>query len=75
MKIYVKQMSIQKYMNSNMNVKTSNNNYYPINIDCSNTIYKHNEVDLITNKIKLEKECKEMDNKLFETKQNRRNQT
>ena len=52
MKIYVKQMSIQKYMNSNMNVKTSNNNYYPINIDCSNTIYKHNEVDRITNKNK-----------------------
>ena len=52
MKIYVKQMSIQKYMNSNMNVKTSNNNYYPIHIDCSNTIYKHNEVDKITNKNK-----------------------
>ena len=50
--IYVKQMSLQKYMNSNMNVKTLNNNYYPINIDCSNTIYKHNEVDRITNKNK-----------------------
>ena len=52
-----------------MDVKTSNNNYYPINIDCSNPIYKHNEVDKYTNKkISLEKEYKELENKLFETK-------
>ena len=32
-------------MNSNMDVKSSNNNYYPINIDCSNPIYKQNKID------------------------------
>ena len=37
-------------MNSNMDVKTSNNNYYPIYIDCSNPIYKHNDVHKYTNK-------------------------
>ena len=38
----------------------NNNNSYPIHIDCSNPIYKHNEVDKYTNKkMKLEQEYKE----------------
>ena len=33
-----------------MDVRTSNNNYYPNYIDCSNPIYKHSEVDKSRNK-------------------------
>ena len=53
-------------MNSNMGVKTSNNyillsmKLYPRNINCSNPIYKHNEVDKYPkkNNLSLKKNAK-----------------
>ena len=44
-------------MNTNMDVKTSINNYYPINMECFNPIYisKMKLINIQIKKIKVEK--------------------